>query len=99
VLARYEAAYSELNADAARDVWPGVDEKALSRAFGTLASQRLSLGRCDVNVSGPTARVQCSGTATWTPKIGGGQRTQPRSWTFELKKHSDAWRIESARVQ
>ena len=99
VLARYEAAYSRLDASAARAVWPSVDERALARAFGGLQAQRLSLGRCEVSVSGATARADCSGSATWTPKVGGGGRTQERRWRFDLNNAGGAWQISRAEAR
>lgn len=96
VLQRYELAYSSLDAAAAAAVWPRVNRGALARAFDGLASQRVSLGRCDVAVNGPAAHATCSGSATWKPKIGGGQRTEQRQWDFELRKTGNAWRIERA---
>jgi hypothetical protein len=97
-LARYETAYSRLDATAASAVWPAVDRRALARAFEGLASQRLSLGACAVTVSGEAAQATCSGTATWQPKVGGGVRTEPRRWSFELRKSGEAWQIERART-
>lgn len=94
-LGRFAAAYSDLDASAARAVWPTVDERALGRAFDGLTSQRVSLGQCDVRVNGDTARAACAGSAAWTPKIGGGQRSVPRRWTFELRNAAGAWRIVS----
>jgi hypothetical protein len=99
VLSRYEAAYSRLDARAAGEVWPGVDRRALARAFDTLASQRVSLGRCNLALHGVTARAQCSGSTTWTPKVGRGPQTQPRTWTFELSKTNDDWVIQNATVK
>lgn len=93
-LARYEAAYSNLNAAAARAVWPAVDEHALARAFEGLESQRVSLGQCDVTLNGALARATCAGSAAWTPKVGGGgQRTAARRWAFDLKNAGGAWQI------
>ena len=40
-LTRFRTAYSQLNASAARDVWPSVDARALERAFQSLKSQDL----------------------------------------------------------
>jgi hypothetical protein len=99
VLAQYEAAYSALDAAAAEAVWPGVDGKALSRAFDGLASQSVSLGRCDVTVAGPTARADCRGTAQWSPKVGGGPRRESRYWLFALRKTGGTWQIVDARVR
>lgn len=96
VLRRYETAYSNLDADAASVVWPGVNRGALARAFDGLASQQVSLGSCDVTVNGPAARATCSGSATWQPKVGGGVRTEARRWNFDLRKNGEAWRIERA---
>ena len=78
-------------------MWPSLDERALARAFDGLASQRVSLGSCSVNVNGIAARADCSGTAAWTPKVGGGEHITPRKWTFDLTESDGAWRI--VRVQ
>ena len=99
VLQRYEAAYSTLDASAASAVWPGVDRGALARAFIGLASQRVSLGDCDISVSGPSARATCSGSATWRPKVGGGSHTENRRWNFELRKAGENWKIEKAVIR
>ena len=98
-LARYEAAYTDLDASAARAVWPTVDQRALARAFDGLAAQRIALNDCDVLVTGTTARANCSGVATWTAKVGGGQRSEPRRWTFELRNEAGAWQIVRAETR
>jgi hypothetical protein len=98
-LARYAAAYSDLNVDAAVRVWPGVNRTALSHAFDNLRSQSVSLGDCQVQVEGDAARARCMGSATWRPKVGGGQRTDARSWDFELERTDAGWYITSARAQ
>ncbi len=98
-LARYEAAYTDLDASAARAVWPTVDQRALARAFDGLAAQRVALNDCDVLVTGTTARANCSGVATWTAKVGGGQRSEPRRWTFELKNEAGSWQIVRAEIR
>jgi hypothetical protein len=96
VLSKYERAYSSLDASAASAVWPGVDQAALARAFQGLASQRVSLKSCDVTVNGIAARAQCSGTATWVPRVGGGARTAARQWEFDLRKRDGDWEIQRA---
>jgi hypothetical protein len=96
VLSRFETAYSELNARAAQAVWPGVDGRSLARAFQGLEAQRLSLGQCALAIDGVTARAECDGSATWTPKIGGGTRTEARHWKFELQNTGGAWQIVTA---
>lgn len=96
VLARFEAAYSTLNAAAARAVWPSVDEPTLARAFANLQSQRVSLGACNVRITGTTAHAECTGTTSWTPRIGGGRRTEARRWSFDLQSTDGAWHIIQA---
>lgn len=93
-LSRYEAAYNRLDVDAVRVIWPSLDQRALARAFDNLNAQRVSLQACNVDVSGSTARANCSGNASWTPKVGGGERSASRKWTFDLSESGDgAWRI------
>lgn len=96
LLQQYERAYSSLDAEAASAIWPEVNRGALARAFDGLASQRVSLGSCDVDVNGPAARATCSGSATWEPKVGGGLRTEPRRWNFEFRKRGGNWEIARA---
>jgi hypothetical protein len=98
VLQRYEAAYSRLDAAAAHAIWPGVDESALARAFNGLQAQQLSLGRCDVSVTGGSAQATCLGSASWTPKVGNG-RTAARRWHFDLQNASGGWRIVKAEMR
>ena len=97
-LSHYEAAYSTLDVAAARAVWPAVDANALGRAFDDLRSQHVSLGNCSVVIGPgrPSARADCTGAATWTPKVGGGARTAARRWTFELELAGDRWQIVRA---
>ena len=99
VLARYESAYTALDAAAARAVWPSVDQRALARAFDGLAAQQVKLGQCDVRVDGSTASARCSGSASWTPKVGGGSRMQARRWEFQLRNASAGWQITSAAIR
>jgi hypothetical protein len=98
-LARYESAYSQLNADAAGAVWPGLNRRALARAFDGLSSQHVRLGRCDVRIVGESAVAECAGSATWTPKVGGGTRNEQRLWQFRLRNASSGWQIVGATVR
>ena len=98
-LDRYEAAYSALDAGAASAVWPGVDRRALTSAFQALASQHVSLGRCDVRVTGATAQADCRGTARWAPKVGAGPQTAARQWQFDLRNTGTSWIITRATVR
>lgn len=99
VLDQYAAAYSRLDASAASAIFPGVDRRALARAFDGLAAQSVHLGACDVRIAIESAIVDCTGSATWTPKIGGGSRTEPRRWQFRLRNMSGAWQMVGAKVR
>jgi hypothetical protein len=99
VLSAYEAAFTSLDASAARSVWPNVDQRALSRAFNGLASQSVSLGECEINVQGDAATARCTGNATWAPKVGGVARTAARRWQFALEKAGSTWQIVRADVR
>jgi hypothetical protein len=99
VLNAYARAYGELDAAAARAVWPSVDERALARAFSTLSSQTVSFADCRIDVEGVTALAACRGYASYVGKIGsGGTRTEPRQWRFELRRVGEEWRIQNAVV-
>jgi hypothetical protein len=98
-LSRYESAYNRLDVDAVRTIWPTLDQRALARAFDSLNSQRVALQNCNVDVSGSTAKANCSGNASWTPKIGGGERSADRRWTFDLSESNGAWRITQVRAR
>ena len=99
ILDRYASAYSRLDAAAATAVFPGLDRRALARAFDGLASQNVSLGACDVRVAIESAIVDCAGSATWTPKIGGGSRKESRRWQFRLRNTAGEWQMVAAKVR
>jgi hypothetical protein len=97
---RYRAAYERLDARSAQQVWPGVDQVALARAFGGLRSQALTFDECDVRILGTTATAACAGTARYIPKIGSQQpRTEPRVWDFTLRQTGADWKIDTVRVE
>jgi hypothetical protein len=98
-LTRWRTAYSELDARAAREVWPSVDAPALERAFQALKSQDLRFDRCDLTVNGGSAQAACRGRAVYVPRVGNqSPKAAPREWTFELKKLDERWTIASARA-
>ena len=99
VLAQFEAAYNSLSAQAAQAVWPTVDERSLARAFDNLASQRVTLGQCSIDVTGASASAECAGRTSWTPKVGGGRHTESRRWLFVFAKADGVWRIEHAEAR
>jgi len=94
VLRRYARAYGQLDASAARAVWPTVDERALARAFQNLSSQKVSFDDCEINIRGVVANASCRGQASYAPKVGNREpRTESRNWRFELRRDGDAWQI------
>jgi hypothetical protein len=96
VLRRYARAYGQLDASAARAVWPSVDERALARAFQFLSSQQVSFDDCEIDIRDAVANASCRGQASYVPKVGRReQRTEPRTWRFELHRDGDAWTIEN----
>jgi hypothetical protein len=100
VLRRYALAYGALDASAAREVWPSVDERALARAFDGLASQSVSFDNCQIDVHGATANASCRGQASYVGKVGrGAPRTEPRTWRFELRRDGETWKIANAEAR
>jgi hypothetical protein len=99
LLSRYESAYSGLDADAAARLYPSVDQRALTRAFGALDSQKVTFDDCRIQVGISLAHATCTGTMTWKPKVGGGSKTQARSWQFDLKQVGTDWQIGSVSIK
>ncbi len=98
-LAELQAAYAQLDAGAAREVWPSVDVDALARAFDGLKSQELRFDHCDVTVDGARAQAACIGEAVYMPKVdNAASSSDPRAWTFELTRTRERWTIASARA-
>ena len=99
-LHRYAAAYQQLDANAARTVWPTVDQRALARAFESLELQQFTFDECDVRVIDRGASAACRGSVTYVPKV--GSRTahrDDRQWNFELQKQQDVWLITRATMK
>jgi hypothetical protein len=99
-LQRYRKAYERLDAEAARAVYPAVNEPALARAFDSLQSQSLAFDACNMQVRGGSATATCHGSARYVPKIGSREpHTEPRVWSFTLRKNGGDWKIENARAE
>lgn len=100
VLDAYARAYAQLDARAARQVWPSVDERALARAFAGLASQGVDFNDCAIDVKGNSADAACRGTASYVAKVGNDNlRVEPRTWRFQLHRDGETWLIASADVR
>jgi hypothetical protein len=100
VLQKYRAAYERLDAASVHAVWPGVNEAALSRAFGGLESQALDFKACYIQLRGATADVLCTGSSRYVPKVGSREpRVEQLEWNFTLRKKANDWEIETARAE
>jgi hypothetical protein len=95
-LNRYEQAFSAMDVDRARAVWPSVDAKALTKAFEQLEEQRFDLEDCDITVAGARAEANCSGDARYVRKVGSkAMRVEPRRWHFKLRQANEEWIIDA----
>lgn len=94
VLRGYAEASVQLNASAARRLWPSADEGELAAAFDRRRSRQISLDACDISVHGSTADASCTGNAT----LADGDETRPeaRQWRFDLRRDGETWRIAHA---
>ncbi|MEO8257911.1 MAG: hypothetical protein ABI868_11250 [Acidobacteriota bacterium] len=100
VLKRFTDAYTQLDAPAAKAVWPSVDGRALSRAFDALESQSIAFDDCTVHFAGTEARAACVGNITYVPKIGRrSARTVNRHWSFVMTKSAEGWMITDAQMR
>jgi hypothetical protein len=96
VLGRYRTAFRDLDAGAARAIWPGVDAKALGKAFESLERQDLIFNSCQIAVRDIRAVASCDGTARYVPRIGNRDpHDERRSWEFKLRKVDDVWLIDT----
>jgi hypothetical protein len=95
LLERYRLAFSTLNSGVS-DFWPGVNSRALDKAFNELEQQRFEFNQCRVQLNGAQAEATCTGTATFVPKVGNKTpRTQSRLWSFRLVRAGNRWIIDS----
>ena len=100
VLELYRGAYQQLDAQAARRVWPNLDERRLARAFSDLESQTLDFDECRIDVANVKSIARCRGRATYVGRVGRRTaQTQARRWTFELLKTGERWAIDSVSAQ
>jgi hypothetical protein len=100
VLNGYRRAFNTLDAGAAETIWPTVDVKTLSKAFGQLAQQRFEFDACRIAVAGGQAVASCGGRAQYVPRIGSkNARVEARHWIFRLHKLNETWLIETVESQ
>ncbi len=100
VLREYAQAFERLDVQAAKALWPTLDDRALQHAFQQLDGQQLRFASCGVSVSGRDANAWCRGDATYRPKVGSRTlRLTSREWTFNLSRDNDRWQIVNATLQ
>jgi hypothetical protein len=93
-LTRYRQAFNTLSASAAREVWPTVNERSLSRAFDRLDEQQVSFDGCQIQVNQERAEAVCNGSARYVPRVGSRTpRVERRQWRFSLVKTRGEWLI------
>jgi hypothetical protein len=96
LLQAYERAWSRMDANATRALWPSVDSRTLRAAFTPISEQRLQLAACDVGMSGDRALAVCLGTLRYRPRNGAGTtRVERRRWEFDLQRSPEGWRIKT----
>jgi hypothetical protein len=96
VLSQYRTAFRDLDAGAARAIWPSVDAKALNKAFESLERQDLVFNSCEIAVRDVRAVASCNGTARYVPRIGNRDRhDERRTWEFKLRKVDEIWLIDT----
>ena len=79
---------------AAAALWPSVDETALARAFAALDRQDVHFERCDISASEARGAAVCVGTVRYLPNVEGAVEKEGRiTWTFDLARSGDDWRI------
>ena len=95
-LDRYRRGFNDLDSADVKQIWPEVDEKALSRAFSQLSRQLFVFDTCKVDVKGVLATASCRGRAQYVPKVGNkSPRVELREWTFLLRRGPDNWWIQT----
>ena len=100
VLGRYRTAFNVLDARAASDVWPTLDQRTLNRAFAQLSEQKVSFDKCAIDVNGVLAQARCTGTIRFVPKIGSRTaQVEPRRWDFSLRKAYSGWVIHEVKAR
>lgn len=100
VLDRFRQMYAQLDASAAKSIWPSVDSRALERIFARLQQQELNFDGCAIALSESTATAQCTGSLHYVPRVGNPEPHYERhSWTIELQRTNETWAIVQVRAQ
>lgn len=96
LLDAYTAAYERFDTAAAAALWPGVDTRALGRAFGSLSRQRVTFERCTTTIAGLEATSWCTGVIEYVRRVGDTTpQSRSTSWTFSFDRRTGDWRISN----
>ena len=95
-LRAYERAYSSLDAQAVKRIFPNVNADALGRAFAQLREQSVVIRNERVKVTGTTATVSGTVTQSFTPRVGSRGQTSVDA-QFQLQKTEAGWIITERR--
>jgi len=100
LLDAYRDSYDRRDAVSAARLWPGVNTAALTRAFGTLASQQLAFKQCAFDVIGQRATARCSGSLQYVRRVGTSTpQSRAVSWDFEFERSTGQWLISRVAAQ
>ena len=99
VLLDYKRAFENLDAQAAKAIWPSLDVRMLERAFGQLDGLQMRFAKCGVSVSGQAANARCHGATTYRPKDGSGVvHLKTVEWSFDLARDNERWHIVNGKL-
>ena len=99
VLVKYQQAYTRLDAKGAAAVWPGVDTQALTQSFAQFEQQNVAFDECSIVLAERTATAHCLGLLEYV-RVGNNRlRTERRTWTIELLRQGEDWRIVNVASQ
>ncbi|HVQ12689.1 MAG TPA: hypothetical protein VMS40_03825 [Vicinamibacterales bacterium] len=100
LLDAYRDSYDRRDAVSTARLWPGVNTAALTRAFGTLASQQLAFKQCAFDVIGQRATARCSGSLQYVRRVGTSTpQSRAVSWDFEFDRSTGQWLISRVAAQ
>lgn len=96
---RYRDAFSMLDAEAVRAIWPSADVATLRRQFAAIPDQNVEFDGCRISSSSTTATASCTGLVESGLKPG-ERRPQSRraSWHFTLQKTGARWLIRTVQT-
>lgn len=100
LLVAYERAFDSRSVPAIAEVWPSLDARRFSRAFGSIREQDLSFDECAVRVERERAVARCPGRVRYVQRVGGADaQTHQGVWTLTFSKVGEQWRVQDLSVR